>query len=284
MHIQYPAGVFENEEEEQGWEAVDEDRPLNYLDADTSTLWNVTLAAVTQQGPWEEVGRIQQEISAASWIRASQAEFQIREFMVDFWNNHFNVSRDDDEFGAATLPVYDRDVIRPHVFGNFREMLEANATSTAMLQYLDNAGSTAALPNENYARELLELHTMGENAYLGVDPDIGSPVPLIGVNAPGFTDDDVIEASRALSGWTLQFNQRHPTLGPLPNTGEFVYNPYQHNNEASFFLVFLYKACKRIWNKGGPFWTSLRPTQQRRSSFAPRFVFVFSARLHPKPW
>lgn len=246
MHIQYPEET-DVKVGNKGWEAVDEDRPLNYLDADTSTLWNVALAAQTQQGPREEVYRIYQEIAAASWIRASQAEFQIREFMVDFWNNHFNVHRDGGELGPATLPVYDRDVIRPYVFGNFREMLEANATSTAMLLYLDNAGSTAEQPNENYARELLELHTMGENAYLGVDPDIArareasitqpdSPAPLVGVNAPGFTDDDVIEASRALSGWTLQSGQDHPTLGTLPNTGEFVYNPHQHNNETGFFL------------------------------------------------
>ncbi len=236
MHISYRA----EETPQGGWPDVDEDRPLNYLSADTETLFNIALQA-GQTVSFAEQGRSQQEIAAASWIRAVHAEYQIREFMVDFWHNHFNIGRQDNPFGSATLPVYDREHIRPYVFGNFREMLEANATSTAMLLYLDNAVSVASLPNENYARELLELHTMGEDVYLGVEnPAATSPVGLgnnIGVNATGFSDADIIVASEALSGWTVEFGQQIDVAGTRSAvTGEFIYNPLQHSPDAGSFM------------------------------------------------
>lgn len=236
MRITYRA----QETPEGGWPDVDEDRPLEYLAADTKTLFNIAIEA-GKTVSFAEQARIQQEVSAASWIRAVHAEYQIREFMVDFWHNHFNIGRQDNPFGSATLPIYDRDHIRPYALGNFREMLEANTTSTAMLLYLDNAVSLANVPNENYARELLELHTLGEDAYLGVTSDFGtSPVGFgnnFGVNAPGFTDGDIIEASRALSGWTVKFGQQIDFIGTRTElTGEFLYNPLQHNTQANAFM------------------------------------------------
>lgn len=95
-----------------------------------------------------ELTRIQQELCAATWIRNTHSKFQLREFMADFWNNHFNIGRQADIFGSATLPIYDSEVIRPRVFGNFRDLLGAVAKSAAMLRYLNNAESTAALPTK----------------------------------------------------------------------------------------------------------------------------------------
>jgi uncharacterized protein (DUF1800 family) len=224
-----------------GWEDVDEDRPLAYLNADTETLFNLAKEA-GQTVSFAELSRIQQELTAASWIRAVHADHQIREFMVDFWHNHFNIGREESQFGSACLPVYDREHIRPYALGNFRDMLEANASSTSMLFYLDNVVSDSELPNENYARELLELHTMGEDYYLGVNGgDASGPGGLgtaIGVNSPGFTDEDVIQASRALSGWTVEAGQRFGNgFGEvLPITGLFTYNSDQHNTEATTFM------------------------------------------------
>ena len=155
---------------------------------------------------------------------------------------YFNIARDESQFGGATLPVYDREHIRPYALGNFREMLEANTVSTSVLFYLDNVVSDAVLPNENYARELLELHTMGEEYYLGVESlSSGSPVGLgneIGVNTPGYTDADIIEASKALSGWTVEAGQRSDEGFNvfLPITGLFTYNAVQHNTAAASFM------------------------------------------------
>jgi uncharacterized protein (DUF1800 family) len=144
-------------------------------------------------------------------VRAVESENQLEEVMTDFWYNHFNVSRTDNK-ARPFLLSYERDAIRPHALGNFRDLLEATAKSPAMLVYLDNAQSTAAEDepttmaemgrgrrpragtdpmkrmkprgvNENYARELMELHT------LGVDG--------------GYSQQDVVEVARAFTGWTI---------------------------------------------------------------------------------
>lgn len=232
LYIRYPSAADSNNPNGT-WDAVDENRPLNYINADTETLWHVT----TQAGKsvaFQERYRIQQELAAATWIRNAHSQFQVREFMTDFWHNHFNIGKDENPLATALLPVYDRVAIRPHVFGNFREMLEANAQSTSMLLYLDNASSVASTPNENYAREVMELHTLGEDAYLGtVNPSTVEKMSN-GV-AVGFTDQDVIEASKALSGWTIEAGQRID--GEIvPSTGKFLFNPAQHNVWAGDFL------------------------------------------------
>jgi uncharacterized protein (DUF1800 family) len=177
-------------------------------------------------------------------VRAVESENQLQEVMTDFWFNHFNVSLTDNK-ARPFLLSYERDAIRPHALGSFRDLLEATAKSPAMLVYLDNAQSTAAADepttmqdemgrtprqrarfggrglgrsadpamrpfsgqgmiagrqgglaksplapkrkqqgvNENYARELMELHT------LGVDG--------------GYTQQDVVEVARAFTGWTI---------------------------------------------------------------------------------
>lgn len=235
LRIQYPAATpgVNGMNAQANWPAVDELRPLNYIGADIPTLWSVArYAGVTV--PFQERQRIRQEIAAATWIRNTHSRYQLREFMTDFWHNHFNIGKNENELATGLLPAYDRVAIRPHVFGNFRSMLEANATSPSMLMYLDNWVSTATTPNENYAREIMELHTLGGGAYLGTLPaaDVGQGADGIAV---GFTDQDIVQASRALSGWTVQYGQRHGGV-TLPSTGEFIYNAAQHNTQAGYLL------------------------------------------------
>jgi uncharacterized protein (DUF1800 family) len=148
--------------------------------------------------------RILEEMTQARLIRAVSSERQLNEVMVDFWMNHFNVDarKNLDRIFIAT---FERDTIRPRTWGRFEDLLLATAKSPAMLVYLDNArsaadaehrppafgrfrqgGNAARGPtglNENYARELLELHT------LGVDG--------------GYTQQDVTELARVLTGWSI---------------------------------------------------------------------------------
>ena len=135
-------------------------------------------------------------------LRAAYAQNQLREVMTDFWFNHFNVSVTKNDC-AQFIPVYERDVIRPGALGRFGDLLKATAQSPAMLYYLDNFSSSGAIDerrdemrpmarmvrksqglNENYARELMELHTMGVDG--------------------GYTQQDVTQAARVLTGWTVR--------------------------------------------------------------------------------
>ena len=116
-------------------------------------------------------------------LRAVYSERQLQEVLTDFWFNHFNVDvrKIDDR---PVMVEYERDVIRPRVLGRFRDLLGATAKSPAMLFYLDNWLSKDRGLNENYARELMELHT------LGVDG--------------GYTQADVVNVARAFTGWTMR--------------------------------------------------------------------------------
>jgi uncharacterized protein (DUF1800 family) len=232
MHIEYEA----EETPDGSWPAVNEDRPLVSLTASAEELWEVSLnAGVTLS--YNELSRLEEEVNGTTWIRAVHSRYQLREVMVDFWQNHFSVGRTGDGNLTASLPIYDRDILRPRALGNFREMLEAVASSPAMLLYLDNAFSGAEHPNENYARELLELHTLGANMYRGKTPDLIPAAELYGeFEVPGFTDQDVIEASRAFSGWTLEIGQHHVDNTWFPNTGKFFFNEFQHHHGAGDFL------------------------------------------------
>ena len=235
LRIQYAAatpgmnGVNAN----ANWPAVNEDRPLNYIGADVPTLWNIARNSGLTV-PFNERFRIRQELAAVTWIRNTHSAYQLREFMADFWHNHFNIGKNENELATALLAVYDRVSIRPHVLGNFRNMLEANATSPSMLLYLDNWVSTATTPNENYAREIMELHTLGGDAYLGTKNSADVIKGADGV-AIGFTDQDIVQASRALSGWTIQGGQRSGNTA-LPSTGEFIYASGRHNTNAGSIL------------------------------------------------
>jgi len=153
------------------------------------------------------------DLSEGKLYRAILSNRQLEEHMVDFWYNHFSVFLDK---GADRylVPTYEREAIRPHVLGKFRNLLGATAKSPAMLFFLDNWESVgpgtaqrrgnAKRPvrglNENYARELMELHT------LGVDG--------------GYTQKDVTEVARCFTGWTI----RLPRQG-----GDFFYNDRVHD-------------------------------------------------------
>ena len=153
-----------------------------------------------------------QELMAQRLMRDIYSNAQLQEVMTDFWLNHFNVFLRKNEATPYYLVSYERDVIRPRALGKFEDLLEATAHSPAMLIYLDNAQSIgpdslaasrakiagARNPNknkkapeglnENYARELMELHTLGVNG--------------------GYTQADVIQAARILTGWTVERPQR----------------------------------------------------------------------------
>ena len=144
------------------------------------------------------------ELQAQKLLRAVVSERQLQEVLTDFWFNHFNVDARKIEERPVTA-AYERDVIRPRVLGRFRDLLEATATSPAMLFYLDNwlsAAPKAKGPglNENYGRELLELHT------LGVDG--------------GYTQRDVVDVARCFTGWTM--GNPHDGLG-------FAFKPQMHD-------------------------------------------------------
>lgn len=123
------------------------------------------------------------ELQQATLIRQVYSRRQLVELMVDFWSDHFNISIEKgDCFFLKT--VDDREVIRKNALGSFRDLLWASAHSPAMLIYLDNQSNQKGAPNENYARELLELHTLGVNG--------------------GYTQHDVMEMARCLTGWTVK--------------------------------------------------------------------------------
>jgi len=160
--------------------------------------------------------RLIAELQLAKTLRAVDSNRQLQEVMVDFWTNHFNI---DVRKGLSRIwkPADDRDVIRPHALGKFRDLLGASAKSPAMLYYLDNFRSSGPPParrgrrnanakaqpakdrlNENYGRELMELHS------LGVDG--------------GYTQKDVVEVARCFTGWTIN-----------PASGAFVFAPARHD-------------------------------------------------------
>ena len=222
LYIQYDAYDSMN----QKWPAVNEQRPLQYLWTSAKELWRLN-REVLFRSAYPEQSRPLDELTSSVFIRNTHSRYQLREVMTDFWLNHFSVSLYKGFEVIWSLIPYDRDVIRPNVFGNFRTMMAWVATSSAMLKYLDNADSNAQHPNENYAREVLELHTLGRGAYYGKNSGGAD------VSALGFTDEDVAQASHALSGWTIKQG-----WNTNENTGEFFFNPSQHSDKAGIFLGF----------------------------------------------
>lgn len=178
----------------------------------------------------QEIQQLLPQLQMAKLGRAVLSERQLEEVLTDFWFNHFNV----DARKQLVLPLlvdYEASAIRAHVFGSFREMLGAVARHGAMLVYLDNwrsTGGRAAQPrpamvmmgdgesdaeetvprrglNENYGRELLELHTLGVEA--------------------GYSQDDVRTAARIFTGWTID-----------PESGDFIFRPRAHDDAPKVFM------------------------------------------------
>ena len=132
---------------------------------------------------------------------ATWSSRQLFEVMVEFWSNHLNVANPSDGVWDNRQD-YDRRVIRAHAFGKFSAMLAASAAHPAMLSYLNQADSTRIAPNENYGRELLELHTVGVDA--------------------GYSEAMVLDSARIMTGYTLQWDERSPRYR------EFLYEPTIH--------------------------------------------------------
>ncbi|MGE3244777.1 MAG: DUF1800 family protein [Beijerinckiaceae bacterium] len=190
----------------------------------------------------------QEVVDRARHAIATDTPFAER--MVMFWSNHFTVSRTRALIGPA-LPAYEREAIRPHIFGRFEDMMKAVYTHVCMVTYLDNAISigpnsfigerrqrrngSATKINENLAREILELHTLGVNG--------------------GYTQADIIEFAKVLTGWShggLRPKRRPPTGGRgigaafrqrqnLPVNGAFEFNPFFHEPGAKTILGKTYR-------------------------------------------
>ena len=217
---------------------VKENRPLQLLNSPIENAFGM----YNKEGvPYQEKTRALEEVVMATQLRAVYSRWQVREMVVDFWHNHFNVNADKDESVALALPVYDRDVIRRHALGNFRQMLEAVAQSTAMLYYLDGVESKASPANENFARELFELHTLGARHYLNHLHTRWREVPGALENQPqGYIDQDVYEAARAFTGWTVENGADDDEGAKRPLTGKFMvreawHDPYQKRVLATEF-------------------------------------------------
>ena len=170
------------------------------LDAEVAARWP-NLARSPLDLLNVDVGMLRADLQAATLYRATFSRRQLYERMVEFWTDHFTI--DLDKVGYLKL-VDDREVIRKHALGKFSDLLKASAHSPAMLVYLDQNLSRAGAPNQNYVRELMELHT------LGVDG--------------GYTQQDVDELARVFTGWTMGVN------------GEFSFNPARHDFGAKTVL------------------------------------------------
>ena len=144
---------------------------------------------------------VQRQLQEATLFRAAFSKRQLFERMVEFWTDHFNI----DVVNVGYLKTLDdREVIRKNALGNFPDMLRASAHSAAMLVYLNNNTSRFPNVNQNYARELMELHTLGVDA--------------------GYTQTDVAEVARCLSGWTIK------------GKGDFNFDPTGHDYGSKTFL------------------------------------------------
>ena len=165
------------------------------------------------------------DVERAAFLRAIYSRRQLFELVANFWHDHFSVFGYD-SYAQSTWVHYDRDVIRANAFGNFRTMLESVAKSPAMLYYLDNYTNSAGGPNENYARELFELHTLGAINYFGLIP--ASEVPLDEVGRPmGYVDNDIYEATRCYTGWKV--NDGSSGAEEDQDTGAFFYYDPWHD-------------------------------------------------------
>jgi uncharacterized protein (DUF1800 family) len=185
--------------------------------------------------PWDIHIQPGRETVYATFIRAINSKRQLQEMMADFWHNHFNVYMEGDNIQPMFVH-YDRDVIRPEALGNFRNMLYEVTRSNCMLSYLGNGVNEQSAPNENYARELLELHTISAANYLGHMPWQDVPIDGQGRRV-GYVETDVQELARALTGWSFsgaswqdyQYLYDPPININLAPTGLFMFRSSWHD-------------------------------------------------------
>ncbi|WP_201277514.1 DUF1800 family protein, partial [Lyngbya confervoides] len=196
-----------------------EDRKAQRQAKVKQVLQNRAMETPAQQRAIEaQVMRPLNEAIEARILRAINSPRQLEEVMVHFWFNHFNVSSRKN-FSRMWVGIYEESALRPYALGSFRQMLGATAHHPAMLYYLDNWRSKAAALNENYARELLELHT------LGVDG--------------GYSQKDVMEVARVFTGWRyVDMNpQRQARVGQtLPQYPDFLFDERVHDSGSKTVL------------------------------------------------
>ncbi len=162
-------------------------------------------------------GHVMRQLRQAAILRAVYSQWQLRERVVDFWTNHFNIFAHKGD-GAYRKNIDDLMVVRQHALGKFPDMVRASARSSAMLGYLDNQVNRKGVANENYARELLELHTLGVYG--------------------GYTQKDVSEVARCFTGWTIENRFMRPR-------DRFRFDPNTHDDGEKLVLG------QRIPAKGG---------------------------------
>jgi uncharacterized protein (DUF1800 family) len=149
------------------------------------------------------------ELIDATILRAVYSKKQLLQRMVEFWGDHFSLPNSEEPLRQLRI-AFDRDVIRPHALGSFPAMLTASATSAAMMDYLTNDQNRASSINENYAREIMELHTVGVSA--------------------GYTQDDIVKIARCFTGWTWWSASSSGV-----NRGTFRYDSTGHDTNAKVF-------------------------------------------------
>ena len=173
-----------------------------------------------QKAYQQKLTSLAREAAARSLLRDLYSQNQLKEQLTWFWMNHFNVSQSKNDI-RALVGDYEEQAIRPHVLGKFRDLLAATLAHPAMLEYLDNFQNAAGHINENYAREIMELHTMGVNS--------------------GYSQNDVQQLARILTGMGVnlsgqplkaQRNQRQPYFG----ADLTLFNPNRHDFSDKVFL------------------------------------------------
>lgn len=196
-------------EEQLAWQGID-DGEVDQLLAEaypTLAMTGPQLLALYQDSP----NLAADHLIGATVYRQLFSRRQLHEVMVDFWSDHFSINIRD-TFSRIWKTLDDRDVVRAHALGNFKDLLTASAKSAAMSSYLNNDENRKGRPNENYAREIMELHTLG-----------------VAVSGVPYNEQDVKEVARCFTGWSWS---------RLDNgtAGAFLFTLGQHDQGAKTVL------------------------------------------------
>ncbi|HTD05141.1 DUF1800 domain-containing protein, partial [Undibacterium sp.] len=187
---------------------------------DADAIANDDEKKAAQQAYQQELNRLAREAATRSLLRALYSPNQLQEQMTWFWMNHFNVHQGKSNI-RLLVSDYEERAIRPHALGKFRELLAATVRHPAMIRYLDNEQNAVNRINENYARELMELHTLGVNG--------------------GYSQRDVQELARILTGVGVNMGANTPNVkrelqGQYVHQGLFEFNPNRHDYGNKQFL------------------------------------------------
>ena len=187
---------------------------------DAEAITNDDAKQAAHQAYQQELNRLGREAATRALLRALYAPNQLHEQMIWFWMNHFNIFQYKRDL-RAMVGDYEERAIRPHALGRFRDLLAATVHHPAMLRYLDNEQNAVGHINENYARELMELHTLGVHG--------------------GYTQRDVQELARVLTGLGVRLDSNTPQVrrelqGQYVRQGLFEFHPQRHDYGDKVFL------------------------------------------------